>query len=130
MANILLVDGDLDAVAANASTIKALGHSVSAASTLADALDAVRRDPPDLVILEAILEGKLAGLDLARSLARDYPDLPLIMLTSADERLTSWQLQNQDRDGWIPVRRYLEKPVMSDVLAYEIEHLLPAKDQA
>ena len=75
--------------------------------------------------MEAVLGGKLAGLDLARSLAQDHPDLPLIMLTRADDLLSSEQLDSQDRDGWIPVRRYLEKPVLDDVLAYEIDHLLP-----
>jgi CheY-like chemotaxis protein len=85
----------------------------------------VRREVPDLVVMEAVLGGKLSGLDLARSLAKDHPDLPLIMLTRADDLLSSEQLDSQDRDGWIPVRRYLEKPVLDDVLTYEIDHLLP-----
>jgi CheY-like chemotaxis protein len=67
----------------------------------------------------------LAGLDLARSLAHDHPDLPLIMLTRADDLMSDEQLDSQDRDGWIPVRRYLEKPVLDDVLVDEIDHLLP-----
>ena len=47
------------------------------------------------------------------------------MLTRADEHLTVQERAEQDRDGWLPVQRYLEKPVSTDVLAYEVDHLLP-----
>jgi len=50
------------------------------------------------------------------------------MLTRADDLLSEEQLDSQDRDGWIPVSRYLVKPVLADVLVDEIEHLLPAAE--
>jgi CheY-like chemotaxis protein len=123
------VDDDPDVVAGNATAIETLGHSVSASSNTAEAAELVRREVPDLVVLEAFLDGGFSGIELARSLAEDYPNLPLIMLTRADEHLTQEELAQQDRDGgWIPVQRYLAKPVLTDVLAYEIEHLLPAAE--
>jgi CheY-like chemotaxis protein len=125
MANILLVDDDPVSVAGYSAALETSGHSVSASSTTAEAARSVRDALPDLVVLEAVLDGKLSGLDLARSLAEEHPDLPLIMLTRADELLSSEQLDSQDRDGWIPVSRYLEKPVLTDVLVAEIDHLLP-----
>jgi CheY-like chemotaxis protein len=125
MAHILLVDDDPIAVATNTEAIETLGHSVTSTSTTAEAIKFVRTDTPDLVVMEAVLGGKFGGLDLARAIATDYPDLPLIMLTQADQRLTNHDLASQDREGWIPVSRYLEKPVMTDVLADEIDHLLP-----
>jgi CheY-like chemotaxis protein len=127
MAHILLVDDDHALVAANAEAIETLGHSVSCTATPAEAAEAVKHRTPDLVVLEAVFGGKFTGVALAQTLAETYPDLPMIMLTRADEQLTSEQLASQDHDeGWVPVRRYLEKPVLSDVLTYEIEHLLPA----
>ena len=126
MAHILLVDDDPEVAAANTETMETLGHSVECTSTPAEAAEAVERQAPDLVILEAILGGKFTGMELARELAETRPDLPLIMLTRADEQLTSEELDGQDHDGWLPVDRYLEKPVLDDVLAYEVEHLLPA----
>ncbi len=125
MAHILLVDDDPIAVATNTEAIETLGHSVSSTSTTAEAIRSVRHDRPDLVVLEAVLGGKFGGLDLARVLAADFPDLPLIMLTQADQRLANHELASTDREGWIPVRRYLEKPVLTDVLVDEIDHLLP-----
>jgi CheY-like chemotaxis protein len=125
MAHILLVDDDVDVVARNIAALQASGHEIAACSTTAEAAESVRREVPDVVVMEGMLDGTLAGFDLARSLANEFPALPLIMLTRADEHFTARELASQDRDGWLPVQRYLEKPVSTDVLVYEVEHLLP-----
>lgn len=125
MANILVVDDDRDLVASNVAALQAIGHTVATVSTTAEAAESVHREIPDLVVLEGMLDGAYAGFDLARSLAKDFPTLPLIMLTRADDHFTSRERSAQDRDGWLPVRRYLEKPVSTDVLLYEVDHLLP-----
>jgi CheY-like chemotaxis protein len=125
MAHILLVDDDPVSVARNTEAIETEGHSVSSSATPAEAVRIVRSEAPDVVVMEAVLGGKLSGMELARSLAEEHPDLPLIMLTRADDLMSSEQIDSQDTDGWIPVRRYLEKPVMTAVLVDEIDHLLP-----
>jgi len=124
MAKILLVDDDLTLVSRHRAMLKGRGHSVIVVTSPAQAMAAVRAQVPDLVVLEALFEGKLSGLDLARELATSHPDLPLIMLTCADELISKAKIATQDHDGWLPVARYLEKPVMEDVLADEVEHLL------
>jgi CheY-like chemotaxis protein len=125
MAHILLVDDDADVVSRNRVALEASGDTVSTAATTAQALAAVRSQAPDLVVLEAMLDGTLAGFDLARSLAREFPHLPLIMLSRVDEHLTAKQRAGQDRDdGWMPVERFMEKPVSPDVLVYEVDHLV------
>jgi CheY-like chemotaxis protein len=125
MAHILLVDDDTQLVSGNVAALQALGHTVASASTAAEATEAIHREVPDLVVMEGMLDGAYAGFDLARSLARDFPTLPLIMLTRADEHLSRSERSAQDRDDWLPVQRYLEKPVSTDVLGYEVDHLLP-----
>ncbi len=125
MARILLVDDDSDVVARNAAALAASGHDVETAATTAEGLAAVRTTRPDLVVLEAMLDGGFAGFDLARSLAREFPALPLIMLSRVDEFISGLELARQDRDdGWLPVQRFMEKPVAPDVVVYEVEHAL------
>jgi CheY-like chemotaxis protein len=125
MARILLVDDDAEEASRNASALTASGHAVAIATTAAAAEAAVHGDVPDAVVLEGVLGGGMGGFDLARTLARTLPHLPLIMLTRADEILSAADLASQDRDGgWLPVERYLEKPVMPEVLAYEVDHVL------
>jgi CheY-like chemotaxis protein len=125
MAHILLVDDDPEVVAGNAEAIESLGYSVCCTSTPAEAIASMLEEKPDLVVLEAIFGGEFSGFDFAHELAQSHPDLPLIMLTKADEEFSPEEMAGQDRDGaWVPVQRYLAKPVLSDVLTYEIEHLL------
>ena len=125
MASILLVDDDAALVERNAAALAAGGHAVIVAGTTSAALAAARRERPDAVILEAMLDGGLAGFDLARRFASEFPSVPLLMVTRADETLTASERRAQDRDGgWIPVERYLEKPVMPEVLVYEVDHVL------
>jgi len=125
MANILLVDDDTQVAAVNAAALEAVGHSVTIVSTPAEAAEIAHNEAPDLVVLEGMLQGSYSGFELAKSLAWDFPTLPLIMLTRADDHFTPKERSAQDRDGWLPVQRYLEKPVSTDVLTYEVEHLLP-----
>ena len=130
MANILLVDDDPQVAAANAAALTANGHTVVTVTTTAEAAAAVAKSVPDAVILEAMLDGAYAGFDLARTFARDFPTLPLIMLTRADEHLSAAERRKQDRDGWLPVARFMEKPVATDVLLYELDHALPSEASA
>jgi DNA-binding response OmpR family regulator len=126
MAHILLVDDDPQVAAANVAALEANGHTVATVTNTSEAAAAVATAVPDAVILEAMLDGAYAGLDLARSLARDFPTVPLIMLTRADEHFSPAERRNQDRDGWLPVARFMEKPVATDVLVYELDHVLPS----
>jgi DNA-binding response OmpR family regulator len=127
MARILLVDDDPNVVASNKSALEAGGHAVTSASTTSEARAAISRETPDVVVLEAMLDGGLAGFDLAKSLAHDCPDLPLIMLSRVDEHLTGKERAAQDRDdGWMPVARFMEKPLAPEVLVYEVDHLAKA----
>ena len=89
MGRILLVDDDPNVVEGNVVALEASGHTVTTASTTSEARAAIGRETPDLVVLEAMLDGATAGFDLARSLASENPALPLIMLSRIDEHLTA-----------------------------------------
>lgn len=129
MANILLVDDDAELVTRHTSAFEAGGHAVTVADTTSAAIEAARRDRPDAVVLEALLDGGQAGFDLARTLADEFPAMPLLMVTRADEVLTPGERARQDRDdGWLPVDRYLAKPVMPDVLLNVLDHVLHEPD--
>ncbi len=129
MAEVLLVDDDAAVLAGNAAALEARGHAVLTASGTSEAKAAVHALAPDVVVLEAMLDGGFAGFDLARYLAGRFPSMPLIMLSRVDEHLRSDERAEQDHDGgWLPVRRFMEKPVLPEVLAQEVEHVLPTAD--
>jgi CheY-like chemotaxis protein len=125
MGYILLVDDDPQVVADGVAALEAEGHTVSSVSTTSEATATIHRQTPDVVVLEGMLDGGFAGFELARKLARQYPALPLVMVTRADEHLSDEERDEQDRDGWMPVARFMQKPVAGEVLAYEVGRLLP-----
>lgn len=59
------------------------GYSVSEAADGISALDATRRDQPDLLILDLMLP-QLDGLEVCRRIQADWP-IPVIMLTAKGE---------------------------------------------
>jgi DNA-binding response OmpR family regulator len=125
MTRVLLVDDDAAVTAPNRTALMAAGFDVEVATSTTEALGAIGHAAPDLVVLEGLLDGGWAGFDLARSLSSTHPGLPLVMLTRADDELTPPARATQDHDGgWLPVDRFLEKPVAPEVLAAEVGQLL------
>jgi CheY-like chemotaxis protein len=74
---VLLVDADRTFARALAVLLRREGNSVAVASTRRQALQAARRRPYDLAIVDVLIEG--GGPDLARSLAPRVGRLVLVV---------------------------------------------------
>jgi DNA-binding NtrC family response regulator len=130
MATILLVDDQPDVLAANRAALEEHGHRVAIARTT-DETSAVLKGPlPDAIVLEAMIEGGGGDLDFARRIAAELPDVPLILLTRADDVLDRATRRRQDRDGWIAAARFMEKPVAPETIAEEVDHVLQERAAA
>src|SRR5258707_7371124 len=85
MKAILVVDDDPKIAALARDYLEHAGFTVITASTGRAALETVRRERPDLVILDLGLP-ELDGLDVTREIRRDS-SLPIVMLTARDDEL-------------------------------------------
>jgi len=85
MKTILVVDDEPKIVDLARDYLEHAGFTVRMAANGEAALDVVRRDRPDLVVLDLGLPG-LDGLDVTRRIRRDS-NLPVIMLTARDDEL-------------------------------------------
>jgi DNA-binding response OmpR family regulator len=85
MKTILVVDDEPKIADLARDYLEHAGFTVRTADDGEKALAAVRRDRPDLVVLDLGLPG-LDGLDVTRSIRRDS-NLPVIMLTARDDEL-------------------------------------------
>jgi two-component system, OmpR family, alkaline phosphatase synthesis response regulator PhoP len=85
MKTILVVDDEPKITALARDYLEHAGFAVISATTGRGALDAVRRQRPDLVILDLGLP-ELDGLDVTREIRRDST-LPIVMLTARDDEL-------------------------------------------
>ncbi|MFL5777487.1 MAG: response regulator transcription factor [Chloroflexota bacterium] len=85
MKTILVVDDEPKIVRLARDYLEHAGFEVAVAGDGRQALDLVRRQRPDLVVLDLGLP-EIDGLDVARAIRRDS-DLPIVMLTARDDEL-------------------------------------------
>lgn len=121
MAIVLAVDDEPDILEIVKVNLELDGHEVVLARSGAEALELVRRQPPDVVLLDIMMPG-IDGWDVLARLKRD-PDLkasivPVIMLTArtADE--------DRVRGGIEGAICYLTKPFLPNELCDEVDRAL------
>ena len=80
---VLLVDDELDFVDVLRERLEAHNYNVIPAYDGEEALEKVKEEKPDLIILDIILP-KISGFDVCRKLKIDekYKKIPIIMLTA------------------------------------------------
>jgi two-component system phosphate regulon response regulator PhoB len=85
---ILVVEDEPDITEVLEFNLERAGFKVEAEARGDTALEAIRKRPPDLLVLDLMLPG-LDGLELARILKRDpaLARLPIVMLTARGEEL-------------------------------------------
>jgi DNA-binding response OmpR family regulator len=119
-ARILIVEDDPDVATLVRHSLERAGHTVvDVVANGAEALHAVRRAPPDLLILDLALPG-LDGFDVCRALRARPPTaaLPIIVLTARTaeaDRVAGLQLGADD---------YITKPFSLRELAARVEAVL------
>ena len=77
----------------------------------------------DIIVLDVMMESRGAGFELAREIHKTYPEMPTIMLTSVHEA-TGVPYRFEPDESWLPVVKFMDKPVDPAKLADEIEATL------
>jgi CheY-like chemotaxis protein len=129
MAKVLLVDDDVDLVNMNRLVLEKRGHKVTAAYSAQEARAALQKARPDIAVLDVMMESVSAGFDLARDVHAMLPDLPMIVLSGVHEA-TGVPFRFEPEGEWLPVLKFLDKPVEPVRLAEEIEAVLKTKAES
>jgi signal transduction histidine kinase len=79
-ARILIVEDNEDVGAFAETLLSELGHDVTRAISGEQALEITRRQAFDVVLSDVVMPG-MGGLKLAETLAREKPDLPVVLAT-------------------------------------------------
>jgi DNA-binding response OmpR family regulator len=80
MANILVVDDEVDIGEVVRRVLERAGYAVSVTHNATTALDAAAREPPDVVITDLIMP-KVHGVELIRTLRESYPGIRVIAIS-------------------------------------------------
>ncbi|MHC4499164.1 MAG: response regulator [Planctomycetota bacterium] len=126
-AKILVVDDDQDIRDSLQAILEGRQYSVSTAGDRNEAMEEIKADKPDLLILDVMMSTWQDGFEMARELKSDaqFADMPILMLTGVKDK-TGIDFKSSAGDPtWCPVDGFLDKPVEPAVLLAEIEKLLP-----
>ncbi len=120
MARILVVDDEIDIVRMVAKVLTARGHQVEAGRDGVDAVERVRRAPPDLVLVDAGLPG-VDGVEVCRRLKADPETrgVPVVLLTAGE-----LSLADVSNDHGLGADGYVIKPFVREVLLASVDRLL------
>jgi two-component system cell cycle response regulator CpdR len=81
MARVLIAEDEEPVRKLLARALSMDGHSVETAADGAEALDRLTQDSPYDLLLTDIRMPVMDGIALALAAARDFPDLPIVMMT-------------------------------------------------
>ncbi len=112
---ILVVDDELIIVKLLTNRLTANGYDVVAAYDGEEALEAVRQEEPDLILLDISLP-KMNGDEVCESLKKDaaYSSIPIIILTASSQKEKAEQLRAAGADGYI-IKPFKPEELLSDI---------------
>ena len=123
---ILIVDDEPDIIETLDFALRRRGYVVAAARDGHEALQAARRDPPDLMLLDVMLPG-VNGYEVSRKLKHamivdpDQPRFPILLLTA--RRVNSVE-REEFVSTWSRADGVVYKPFALDRLIAELEELM------
>ncbi|MDZ7344581.1 MAG: response regulator, partial [candidate division KSB1 bacterium] len=114
--SILVVDDEASIRELLNQNLQEAGYQVRVAANGREALEQVRREPPDLIILDVMMP-EMNGFDVAAVLKNDPAtmDIPILILSI---------VQDRERGFRLGVDRYLTKPIDTEALFREVSSLL------
>ena len=124
---VLLVDDDADFVEMNRVLLQENGYTVRAAFSGRQCREEVSAHPPDLIILDMVMENREDGFDVSRELrnSEHTKSIPLVMITSVNDSIP---FHLEPDSTWLPVDALLEKPVEPLLLLNVVDKALRPND--
>ena len=119
LAKILVVDDENDILEMTSIMLSSSGHEVQTASDGKTALEMVKNNPIDLIILDAVMPG-MHGLDVCRTLKRDPKkrSIPIIIFSALGTGV-DMMLDEPDK-----ANDYISKPFTRKVLLEKVNDQL------
>jgi len=120
---ILVVDDDRDFVDLTSMILTKEGYEVTSAANGHQALQVMKTERPDLVLLDVMMATPLEGVSVARKMVGDpaLKAVPIIMVSSIDSSQHASLLPD---DMHIPTDAWISKPVDPDDLLRTIRRFL------
>ena len=123
MKKILIVDDDTDYQMICEMILKNAGYQVTQALNGSVAIEALRQDKPDLILLDVMMSTVLEGVEVCKQIKSkpQLKDVPVVMISSIT---TSEYASAFPDDERIPIDAWLSKPIQPDVLLKTVRRFI------
>jgi CheY-like chemotaxis protein len=122
---ILVIDDDVNFVAAMKPVLQSKGYSVEAAHSKDEAMRKLEKSMPDLILLDIMMEKLTDGFDICYKLKHDpeRKKIPVLALSSIMEE-TGFKFSPFTDGEYFEADDFLQKPVEPAILLGRVERLL------
>ncbi|OQY03628.1 MAG: response regulator [Desulfobacteraceae bacterium 4572_123] len=121
---VLIVDDEPDFADIVKGNLEKEGFEIEIAYNGVEALEKVKANPPDAIVLDVMMPEK-DGYEVCAELKKDekYTDIPIVMLTAVADHVSStryshWDGMNMEADDYLP------KPASADEITESVKSLL------
>lgn len=123
---ILIIDDDQDFVQALATLLERDGHRVLTEHTGRDGVLRARREPPDLILLDVMMDERTEGFFVAQELRRtpELAHIPIFVVSAVYSEQPSMRVE-PDR-SWLGHDAFYRKPVDTNALLADIRAAIAA----
>jgi CheY-like chemotaxis protein len=125
---VLIVDDDPGYQETLRAILTPAGYSIVSAFSQQEGLEAARRETPDIILLDVMMETTTDGFEFCQEAKRDpsIKHTPILGITAIGNVLEGYRPSDFDPDLF-PVDGYLSKPVTPEKLLSELKRLIPAE---
>lgn len=126
---ILIIDDDEDYGSALGIVLENNGYKVEHVLNIKDGREAIERMPPDLIILDVMMEKHTDGFDLCSDLKNDEACrlIPVMMVTAVTEK-TGFKFSPETDGEYLEADDYVSKPVPVAELLSRVNKLIGNAD--
>jgi len=119
---VLMIDDDMDFVDSIVNLLEAKNYKVDFANNGADGVEKAKASTPDIILLDVMMTTKDEGFNVARQLneIEELKGTPVIMISGVRKDM-NLSFGFEPDDTWLPIKQFLEKPVMPDDLLKAVE---------
>jgi CheY-like chemotaxis protein len=126
---VLIVDDDSDFQDAIRVLMESAGYSILSAYSAREGLEMARRQRPDAILLDIIMDSTTDGFEFCREARRDplIKHTPIVGVSAVEARMGPHSSPDHDQELF-PVDGYLRKPVEVRELVAELKRLIPGEE--
>ncbi|MCP3874023.1 MAG: response regulator [Desulfobacteraceae bacterium] len=122
---IIIVDDNTDYLFTMKTFLSRNGFEVQTAHNGQVGIELIKKERPDLVMLDVMMETTFSGFDVCRQIRNDpeLKDMPIIGITGMEDEL-GLKFDKYDDEEYFSPDVFLEKPVNKDELLEKIKTLI------